>query len=1307
MNDSPPARPIFVDFGKGKNGRTVRTLLHDPKTYSHSLLFCIVAGRQPDGATAPALWKDAFANQTTNPKTREEVIAAAVQVVKSIVDTDLPEADRYTPNDKEWENALQYSKGVSKLQQSFHRAYNHAKETNDSDLKKKIKTWCQQKHPKYDTEFIKYDTVRQSPYQPNPELPEWDDHVKIEKRVEVRTPAPPVELWGPVLRKLGRLLYGSKEAAQVPSKEVVCTDFTHFYHVASTAFITDAEYDKFKKDLSGNPSKEELDLKRIPSVNINDAPSAHAALARARSSGVVPVTPARPEPSNERHSTDSTSSTGSSPLPTNDPRILRTVKKYKKRAEDAEAAKEKAEEETTEMRQITKTQATAAEKQADNMKIVAGNNKTLTDTNQIITVDLQQKNEKVWEQQQRILKLKSDLLHIKSQLYERNKQFDRLMEQPAEEAKLFIKTAETYHAKSLFYYIADNKQRLAEVEAELKAEGYEHPRVLVADLTKLNELNFVPMIDTLSKAACIYDNNLEVVVLLTASDDRDGITNDNVDDCYCTLLPVLGYGKAHTFHIKANGKDYTLSIAGKSIDAAQGIIGRLLSAIGRCKGSERVGVESTAVEGTAEIPINKYDISSLFAEGRVADDQKGSHIEAFEVSKAHLTVEQQRAFKTARGKQPVQLVLHSCTLERKADGTVPLLEVDGVGKGEPLDLVFKMKVDIPFEELTEATKFRRVGALAFEGILLKAGDEIGLKKLLKTALENGFAVSLSRLSHETMSEAELQAFFMEVGASPDSFSEAAPIPGEDDIDAANDDYEVNDSLIKRPTFDVFGGLPDDLVYCSECRSIITKRTKCPSCGTLDETPASGEESPGVAPVDSSGAAMKEPPKEEPKESKVSTSVPSEQSSQGAGGGFSFGATVTTSGPHPGGFSFGKSSETTDVPPQQSSQGATKGWSFNPSGKTGVPPQQFSQGATTGFSFGTTSTEAPMGPPQPFSQGATTGWSFNPSGTKGATQEEDGFSSVPSETIFETPNASQVATTGVSSTQNGTAGANKGLFGGFPAFGNCSGCRALVVKGTTFCESCAKVHGTQQEYQTKDSIAGPPQVHDSAFAKPPSGPPPSMKPPPSVPSQVPQTTLKPPRKPIMDPTSQVSHTKTSSGPPKGAIAAKPMMDPTSQALNVSFSMAPPSVPPKGTAAGLAKTTVDPPQGLDTGFSMPPTKEMPQVNDTDSTKTMMATSVAKKPPTSGKPKGTIDGAYTSKENNGVAKTPSSKKSKGMSSSKTPKHNSNDIIGGLSRGVSTRRQLGRSQSERTNDDSSRDSGRQRRGRQTRSQSDRYMNG
>lgn len=80
----------------------------------------------------------------------------------------------------------------------------------------------------------------------------------------------------------------------------------------------------------------------------------------------------------------------------------------------------------------------------------------------------------------------------------------------------------------------------------------------------------------------------------------------------------------------------------------------------------------------------------------------------------------------------------------------------------------------------------------------------------------------------------------------------------------------------------------------------------------------------------------------------------------------------------------------------------------------------------------------------------------------------------------------------------------------------------------------------------------------------------------------------------------------------------------------------------------------------------------------------------------------GATTSKENNGVPKTPS-KKPKGEGPSKTPKHDSGDIIGGLDRGVSTRRQLVRSQSERNTGDSTR----QRHGRMTRSQSDRNVNG
>jgi hypothetical protein len=479
--------------------------------------------------------------------------------------------------------------------------------------------------------------------------------------------------------------------------------------------------------------------------------------------------------------------------------------------------------------------AKAAEKTADAMHEFARSNEKTADALHILSTtakglvdDLKQRNVQNSD-------LKETLLTVRSDLFERTKELHILMQtmqahkdESLVEDNRFVQSMRAINAQSLFYCIANDKAGMAKVEKDLlDGDGnYVHPKVLICNLFLLNQRNLVKMLAILSQAVCLYDDHLGILLLLTASDDRKGVTDDHVDDCFSTLLPQIGYAKEHNLHFKVDGKDYTLVIASKSDEAVAGAVGHLSKVIAFAEGASRLCVEGSVSEGTPTIPFTPLDLASIFKEGRATTvNESGSHIEAFELSKTCMTTVQQQAVKTDRGKTPIQLVLHCSVLESSEAGTFPLL-APVLENGEPLDLVFKCRVGAPYTALSKAISDGRVGKIAIESVQLKDGEEKDLAGLLATAQVNNCTVSLSRMSHDVLKEVDLQQLFMEFAVSSDAFSEAAPTLGEDDYDS---DYEPDDSKIKKPNYDIFGKLPDDLVQCNECLSLVSVGTSCGTC----------------------------------------------------------------------------------------------------------------------------------------------------------------------------------------------------------------------------------------------------------------------------------------------------------------------------------------------------------------------------------------------------------------------------------------------------------------------------------------------
>lgn len=426
---------------------------------------------------------------------------------------------------------------------------------------------------------------------------------------------------------------------------------------------------------------------------------------------------------------------------------------------------------------------------------------------------LDDEREKRHQHELELARLANEVATFKQQSSERNVQIATLLLE--RENNTFFQSMSRMQPQDLFYAIAKVSVDWAGVRRELDQDDLELPSVMSCDLTEFKPENLPKFLKILLPSVCCYSASLNVLLMLTASDDRQGVTDDIIDYSYSELLPKIGYTKSNSFSFVFNQKDFVLAIASPTAKAAAGPIGLLGKGIALSKGSERFTLEGSEPDGKPELPFHAADISAIFKNGAT---------ETFiEVTwhKVTLTCEQQRAHKTAKGKTPIVVIMDRVAFD-KEEGKIPLLEKD-TEKGEPLSLGFIDEVNIDYSELSLAIGCGCVGSIQFEGVKLMDGQEHELKQLLLTARANHCSFSLRRMEHATKSEKQMMKYFEELSIAPDAFSEMAP-------ESDEPTSAVDDSALKKPKHNIWGELPSDLVYCNHCDSLGPKQPKCLVCG---------------------------------------------------------------------------------------------------------------------------------------------------------------------------------------------------------------------------------------------------------------------------------------------------------------------------------------------------------------------------------------------------------------------------------------------------------------------------------------------
>lgn len=397
-------------------------------------------------------------------------------------------------------------------------------------------------------------------------------------------------------------------------------------------------------------------------------------------------------------------------------------------------------------------------------------------------VKLEEEKEKRHAAELQIMKL----MHT---ICERNMEITKLLAASKTKDNKFFKSLQKFpHPNALFYAIADPNFDID--DDDLLNEGLGLPSVMSCDLTLLKAENLPKFLEILKSSVCCYSAPLDVLLMLTASDDREEVTDDTIDLAYERLLPKIGFKSDHSFSFSCNdGKDYVLAIASRrNKGAAEGAIGLLTKVIAQNKDSQGVlQLDSGVSEGYAQMPFSAVDTAAIL-NGQAS-------IDTLELCKMQLTCDQQRAFKIPQGQKVLTVSFDRVLFATDSDGKVVLLKRD-LAKGEPLSLGFKQEAGIAFSELTDAIRRGRIGSLQFYGVRLKEGEEGDLAELIRTARAYGCSLLLEYMEHETKNGPELAAEYMEFKSLYlKAFSEKAP-------ESTPPSSTVDDDKLKLPTYDI-------------------------------------------------------------------------------------------------------------------------------------------------------------------------------------------------------------------------------------------------------------------------------------------------------------------------------------------------------------------------------------------------------------------------------------------------------------------------------------------------------------------------
>ena len=298
------------------------------------------------------------------------------------------------------------------------------------------------------------------------------------------------------------------------------------------------------------------------------------------------------------------------------------------------------------------------------------------------------------------------------------------------------------------------RQEYKKIMEVLENEGFNYPRILIGQLANVPKDGGKNLFDLLKPATGLFDNISETFVFMTHGDNREDVTVDDVDGMFYELLPRLGFEVSHGLTVKLNGeREFVLGLLNRGINDVTDVFQALAFLATGMDSVEHVTMESSASEGTSPFPFGGHQLHQVLHGTTCKSTLKKVTLTKFKLMPIH-----QRGLRTPRNPSTdaaVTIVLDGVDLEGNGNA---LLQEDCDYPGQ-MSLEFVKQLGVPFSLLQDAITKGRLCTIGLDSIQLKGDDHVELKNVLSAAKEAGCKYWLETITHKTMGEQELIAFF--------------------------------------------------------------------------------------------------------------------------------------------------------------------------------------------------------------------------------------------------------------------------------------------------------------------------------------------------------------------------------------------------------------------------------------------------------------------------------------------------------------------------------------------------------------------